>query len=269
MRRVFYGVLTAVLVILAVLCLVRLIGKTPSLPAMAQPEAIRGRSCAQSLRHARVLTTSDADGARQTYLWIIANCETDAEVLRTALLEAGSLLGHLMDRPDEARMAYEEFLRRFPNERAAADALFHLAKLEIDAGDSPGAVAHLTLLAQRFPDSAHTESATFLAGRAADLVSAERRRQGTVLGQLARTVPTNALSLLALLAAIGPSVIQTVRQTRKETATQRQWMMPGIIIGLTLLNYIINNIDSARRDTQMMDKLDQLIAAGAPQANSR
>lgn len=273
MRRLPYAVLTVVLLILAVLCVTRLFGGTPSLPTVSQPDALQGRSCAEALAQARGLTASRAiDRARVAYLWIIETCDGDGAVLPQALLEAGSLLGHLMQRPDEARVAYETFLRRFPNHPNAADALFHLAKLEIDDGDSADATAHLTLLAQRFPDSVHKDSATFLASRASELVVADRRSQRTLLGQLARTVPTNVLSLLALLAAIGPSVIQTVRQARKEesgAARQRRWMIPGIIIGLTLLNYVINNIDNARQNAQLMNKLDRLLAAGLPEATQR
>lgn len=273
MRRLPYAVLSAVLLILAALCVTRLFGGSSSLPTVRQPDALQGRSCVEALAHARGLTAGrEVELAREAYLWIIETCDRDETVLPQALLEAGSLLGHLAHRPDEAHIAYETFLGRFPNHPGAPDALFHLARLEIDAGDSADAIAHLTLLSQRFPDSAHKESATFLASRAADLVAADRRAQRTFLGQLARTVPTNLLSLIALLAAIGPSVIQTLQKasTEESAATHsRRWMVPGVIIGLTLLNYVINNIDSARQNAQLMSKIDQLLAAGVPEVSHR
>lgn len=273
MRRVLYASLTALLTVLAVICVVRLWGGGAGpLPLVEQPAELRGRPCADALAQARALTSSGAlDRARDAYLWIIGDCD-DATVLPDALLEAGSLLGHLMQRPDEARAAYQEFLRRFPEHAGAADALFHLAKLEIDAGRSADAVAHLTLLAQRFPDSPHRESAVFLASRASALVTTNRREQRTLLGQLARIVPNNIVSLLALLAAIGPAIIQAVHQASKEGAgapLQRRWMLPGILIGLTLLNYVLNNIDGARRDAQLMAELDRLLVAGGSATGDR
>jgi hypothetical protein len=67
-------------------------------------------------------------------------------------------------------------------------------------------------------------------------------------------------------------VIQTLQKASKEeseAATHRRWTLPGIIIGLTLLNYVINNLDTARQNAQMMSKIDQLLAAGVPEAANR
>lgn len=265
MRRVCYALLTVALVTLIALFVVRMRSRTPpALPAVEPPPEIAGRSCAEGLQRARELTRSGAlDQARLAYLWLVGHCD-DSSALPDALLETGSLLGHLMGRPGEARRAYETFLRRFPTHAGAADATYHLAKLEIDAGDYTGAVAHLTRLAEDYPDSQHEESAKFLAAKAAEMLAADRRKQRTAAGQLTALVPNNVVSLLALLAAIGPAIIQTVRQARSEAAnraTSWRWMVPSIVIGLTVLNFVINHVDNTRRNALVMDKLDRLLEA--------
>jgi tetratricopeptide (TPR) repeat protein len=257
-RRLCYALLTAALATLVVLFGARLWrGERQELPRVDAPAEIAGGSCADGLRTAQALTRSGAlEQARVAYLWLIGHC--DSPVLPDALLEAGSLFGHLMDRPSEARRAYREFLRRFPNHPDAADVTYHLAKLELDAGDYASAVAHLTALAEASPDSEHAESARFLAARAAQMLAANQRSQRTATGQLWALVPNNVVSLLAVLAAIGPSAIQTMRQARRESARWR-WMVPALVVGLTLLNSIINNVDNARRNALVMEKLDRLL----------
>ncbi len=263
MRRLSYALLTAALVILVALFGARVWrGESQTLPRVDAPPEIAGRSCADGLQKARELTRSGAlDRARVAYLWLIGHCD-DSPVLPDALLEAGSLLGHLMQRPSEARRVYRMFLRRFPSHPGAADATYHLAKLELDAGDYADAVVHLTALAHSWPGSAHAESAKFLAAKAAHMLAADRRSQRSAAGQVAALVPNNILSLLALLLAIGPSAIQTLRQAKHESAASRarlRWMIPALVIGLTLLNNLMNNVDNARRNALVMEKLDRLL----------
>lgn len=272
MRLIVYTLLTALLTLGAVFAMHWWGARPASLPVVAAPPEIAGASCAQSIVKARELTRRGAlDPARLAYLWVIEHCG-DSPVLPDALIEAGSLFAHLLQRPAEAQQAYDMFLHRFPTHAGAADATYHLAKIEIDAGDYAAAVANLTRLVQRHPDSAHTESARFLAAKAAELLVANQRSQRTVVGQLAALVPNNIFSLLALLAAIGPAAIQTVRQARNDSAPDR-WsrIIPIAIVGLTLVNYLINNVDNARQNERVMEKLENLdkllnASAYAPEA---
>jgi tetratricopeptide (TPR) repeat protein len=233
---------------------------------------VAGWSCEAGVEKARELTRQGAlVRARLVYLWFLSHCNS-SPALPDAMLEAGSLFGHLLHRPDEARRVYAEFLRRFPTHGEAGNATYHLARLEIDAGDYATAVAHLTALAQRYPNSWHDESAKFLAAKAAEMLAADRHRRRTVIGQLAELVPNNLVSLLALLTAIGPSMIQTMSKARGASFADRprvRWVMPSLIVGLTLLNYLINNVDSARRNRILMDKLDRLAAVGVQSRESQ
>ena len=260
-RRVGYGILAGGLLLLAGIFGVRACNqRARGLPDVAAPAEIAGRSCEEGVEKARQLTKTRAlEQARLAYLWLLKHCD-HSPVLADAMLEGGSLFGHLLHRPREAQLAYEEFLRRFPTHAEAADATFHLARLELDAGDYTSAVAHLTVLAQRFPTSSHEESAKFLAAKAAEMLAAERRSRRTATGQLAELVPNNLISLLALVTALGPSLIQTVSKARQSdrTDTWSRWMMPSVIVGLTLLNFLFNNIDSARRNRLLVQKLDRL-----------
>ncbi|MBI4516104.1 MAG: tetratricopeptide repeat protein [Deltaproteobacteria bacterium] len=261
-RRLTYTVLTVGLVGLCGLFALRLLGEgTSSLPAASAPEGIRG-SCEDGLGQARELTKNGgAERSYQAYLWLIGQC-ADSPVLPDILLEAGSLFGHLLEQPGQARRVYEEFLLRFPTHPQADDAIFHLARLEIDAGDYTQAVSHLTTLAQHYPGSEHQESAKFLATKAAEMLAADRRRLHTLPGQLAALIPNNLLSLLAVVAALGPSIIQAASKAQAnggEGQKRRRWMMPVVIIVLTLLNYAINNIESRQRNAALMEKLDRLV----------
>ena len=262
MRRVAYAVLTVALVALVVVFGARLWRHdVRTLPTVAAPNELAGQSCAAGLQTARELTwRDDLDAARRAYLWLIQQCDGSAE-LPDALLEAGALFGFRMQRPAEARRAYEMILRRFPDQPAAADATYHLAQLELDAGEYAPAVVNLTALAERDPNGPHEESAKFLAARAAELLAANQRSQRSATGQIAALVPNNLLSLFALLVAIGPCAIQTLRQAHREsdTPTRWRWLIPGLVIGLTLMNSVINNIDNARRNTLVMEKLDRLL----------
>lgn len=274
MRRMGYALLTAVLLTLVAVFVARAWWrKGPTLPSVdTPPEAIAGLSCESGLSAARQLTKGGAyDHARLAYLWLVAHCE-DSPLLPEALLEAGSLLGHLLGRPGEAQAAYAIFLDRFPTDPGAADATYHLAKLEIDAGNYAAAVAYLTELADRYPDSERRESARFLADEAAELLAADRRSQRTLRGQLAAIVPNNFASVLALLVAIAPSAIQTVRQARRESAAsiaRWRWAVPALVIGLTVLNSLMNNVDNARRNTLVMEKLDRLLDSQAQAPSTR
>lgn len=267
-RRLCYAGLTAALVVLIALFAIRALrGKRHALPSVgAVPEAIAGLSCESGLAAARQLTEGGAlDHARLAYLWLIEHCD-DSPILPDALLEAGSLFGHLLGRPSEAQAAYAMFLERFPEQDGAADATYHLAKLEIDAGEYSAAAAHLTALADRYPGGRHAESARFLAAEAVEMLEAERHSRRTVGGQLNALVPNNPWSLLALLVAIAPSVISTMRQARRDAAVgtvRWPWLIPAIIVGLTLFNSVLNNVDNARRSTLVMDKLDRLLEAQA------
>jgi hypothetical protein len=262
MRRLAYALLTAILVTLIVLFGVRAwSGRLRALPRVEPPPRIAGRSCAEGLQTARGFARGGGlDQARPAYLWLAAHCE-DSAVLPDVTLEAGSLLGHLMHRPREARQMYELFLQNFPTHPGAADATYHLAKLELDAGNYAGAVAHLTALTDQFPDSGHAESARFLTARAVELLAAHQRAERSLAGQLAALVPNNVFSFLVLLIAVGPAVISSVRQARGESgAFPARWSVPAIVIGLTVLNFVINKVDNGRRDALVMDKLDRLLA---------
>ncbi len=266
MRRLGYALLTIALVALVLLFGARA-WRThrETLPAVAQPSELLGQSCAGDLQTARELVwRDDLDAARTAYLWLIGRCG-DSPVLPDALLEAGALFGFRMQRAEEAQRAYETFLRRFADHPGAGDAMYHLAQLEIDSGDYASAVAHLTSLAERDPSGPHEESARFLAARAAEILAADRRVQRSASGQIAALVPNNVFSMLALLVAIGPSAIQTLRQARRESpgATPWRWLIPTTVIALTLLNSIINNVDNARRNALVMEKLDRLLESEA------
>jgi hypothetical protein len=270
-RRLSYAGLTAALVTLIALFAVRALrGERHSLPSIdTVPEALAGLSCENGLAAARQLTTGGAlEHARLAYLWLIEHCEEP--VLPEALLEGGSLFGHLLGRPAEAEAAYAMFLERFPGRDGAADATYHLAKLEIDAGEYASAAAHLTALADRYPGGRHEQSARFLAAEALEMLEADRRAQRTVAGQLGALVPNNPWSVLALLLAIAPSAISTLRQARRDWAggtVRWPWLVPAVIIGLTLFNSILNNVDNARRNTLAMEKLDRLLEARAQVPN--
>ena len=271
-RRLGYAALTVLLLALIGVFVARTWrSDRPELPSVEAPPEMAGWSCDDGLLTARGLTRSGKlEEARRAYLWLIERCEASS-VEPDALLEAGSLLGHLMDRPAEARAAYEMFLQRFPIHPDVPDALYHLARLEIDAGDYPAAVAHLTALADRYPDDPHQESARFLAEEAAGLLAADRRSQRTLGGQLAALVPNNLASVLVLLLAMAPSVIQTVRQARRDAAggsVRWPWVIPLVVIGLTLCNSVLNNVDNARRNKLVMDKLDRLLESQAHKAGS-
>jgi hypothetical protein len=267
-RRIGYALLTALPALLIVVFVARSCGRDrAALPSVAErPEVIAGLPCDAALSAARQLVKGGAlEHAQTAYLWIVEHCD-DPSLLPDALLEAGSLFGHLLDRPQLAAAAYATFLRLFPTHEGAADATYHLAKLEIDAGNYAAAVAHLTALTRRYPAGRHAESARFLAGEAAEMLAADRRSQRTVAGQVSALVPNNLLSVLALMVAIAPSVIQTVRQAKRDTASgavRWPWLVPAIVILLTLFNSALNNIDNARRNTLVMDKLDRLLEAQA------
>jgi tetratricopeptide (TPR) repeat protein len=268
MRRIGYALLSAVLIALVAVFVVRALRVNPhTLPRLDEaPEALVGLSCERGLAAAQQLTKGGAlEHARLAYLWLIQQCD-ESTILPDVLLEAGSLFGHLQRRPAEARAAYEQFLERFPDHPGAADATYHLAKLEIDAGNYAAAAASLTALAERYPDSERRESARFLAEEAAELLAAERQSRRTIGGQLAAMVPNNLASLLAVMLAIGPAVLQTVRQGRRDAAggtVRWPWLVPVLVITLTLLNNLMNNVDNARRNTLVMEKLDRLLESNA------
>lgn len=271
--RVCYALLAFALLALTAIFAVRVYReRRESLPVVQAPPEVAGQSCAAAIETARHLTKSGAlDRARLAYLWLLGHCES-SPTLPHAMLEAGSLFGHLLRQPREAQRVYEEFLRRFPSHPEAGDVTYHLARLEIDSEDYTAAVAHLTLLAQRYPDSWHEESAKFLAVKATEMLTAQRRKRRTILGQVAALVPTNLVSVLALLTALGPSIIQTVSKTRQESGSGRprsRWVMATLVIALTLLNYVINNVDSARRNRVLMEKLDRLAAVSVPSRGSQ
>ena len=244
-------------------------GRPRVLPVVEAPAEIAGRSCEEAIEKARELTKSAAlKRARLAYLWLLSHCD-NSPVLPDAMLEAGSLFGHLLHQPREAQLVYQQFLRRFPNHPEAGDVTYHLARLEIERGNYTAAIAHLTTLAQRYPDSWHEESAKFLAVKAAEMLAAEKRSRHTFLGQLKQLVPNNVVSLVALLTALGPTLIQTVSKLREsvKSGVRIRWAMPTLIVGLTALNYVINNVDSARQNQSLMEKLDRL-TGGAVQTEA-
>jgi len=262
--RACYAVLAAALVGLAVIALVRFHrGRELPVPLVAPPSEVAGQSCDAALNTARALTQSGRlDRARMAYLWIVGHCE-QTTVLPEATLELASLLAYRLGQTREAAQVYRSFLERFPSDPEAPNALYHLAKLEIDAGRYASAVAHLTALANQYPGSSHEQSARFLAGRAAQMLVAEKDARRTVTGQIAELVPNNFLSFLVLLTALAPSIIQAVSKAREDRGGSRRWVMPGVIIGLTIVNYTINNVDSARRNRDLMERIDRILAVGS------
>jgi hypothetical protein len=261
--RIGYATFALLLVVLAGVFAVRLLrGRPERLPAVAAPAEIAGRPCDEAAGIARELTRERVlDRARLAYLWIVTNCD-GAAALPDAMLAGASLLGYLVNQPSEARLVYEDFLRRFPMHADVPQALYHLAKLEIDAGHYAAAVARLTSLADRYPHSAHEQSAKFLASKAAEMLATEQQSRRTLLGQIAELVPNNIVSFLALIAALGPSVIQVVTRARGDAGApmRLRWVMPTVVVGLTVLNYTLNNIEGARRNRMLMEKLDRLVA---------
>jgi len=268
--RVCYALLAIGLLTLAGVFAVRLHGgRHRVLPVVEAPAEVAGSSCDAGIEKARELTKSAAlDRARLVYLWLLSHCD-NSPVLPDAMLEAGSFFGHLLHQPREAQLVYQQFLRRFPTHPAAGDVLYHLARLEIERGDYAAAVAHLTTLAQRYPNSWHDESAKFLAAKAAQMLASDKRSRHTLVGQLKQLIPNNLVSLLALLTALGPTVIQAVSRVREsaQSGVRTRWTVPALVIGLTALNYVINNVDSARQNRLLMEKLDHL-AGGAVQAQA-
>jgi tetratricopeptide (TPR) repeat protein len=268
--RVCYALLAIGLLMLAGVFAFRLYrGRQRVLPVVEAPAEVAGRSCDEGIEKARELTKRAAlDRARLVYLWLLSHCD-NSPVLPDAMLEAGSLFGHLLHQPREARLVYQQFLRRFPTNPEAGDVTYHLARLEIERGDYTAAIAHLTTLAQRYPNSWHEESGKFLAAKAAEMLAAEKRSRRTFFGQLKQLVPNNLVSLLALLTALGPTVIQTVAKLREsaKSGTRTRWAVPAIVVGLTALNYVMNNVDSGRQNRLLMEKLDHL-AGGAVQAQA-
>ncbi len=258
MRRLGYAVFFIVLVGLSAMFGLRLYdNQDRALPRVDAPPEIKGLSCEDGISRARDLTKNDTlESARLAYLWLIASCE-GSSILPDALIEAGSLSGYLLHRPAEARQVYKQFLLRFPTHPQADDATYHLAKLDIDAGDYPSAVAHLTLLAQDYPQSTHHESAQFLVAKASEMLAADRSSLWTVVGQLRKMVPNNILSLLAVLAAVGPAALQ-IFEKAGDSGSNRRRLVPVLILVLTLLNYFVNNFQSDRQNKRLMAKLDRL-----------
>jgi hypothetical protein len=256
--RIGYGFLAVCLVTLAATFGVRVYEqRRQPLPGVLELPDFAGISCEDGLAKARELTkATQVDRARLAYLWLRTHCAS-SPLLPDVLLEAGSLCGHLMQRPVEAQQIYQEFLSRFPTHPAADDATYHLAKLEIDGGDYAAAVAHLTALAQRYPDSPHQESAKFLASKAAEMLAADRTTFRSVSGQLGAFVPNNPFSLFALLLAVGPAALEVISKAKRE----RRWLIPTLVLVLTLLNYLVNNWEAFQRNAQLMETFVHLAAA--------
>ncbi|HUI28384.1 MAG TPA: tetratricopeptide repeat protein [Candidatus Kryptonia bacterium] len=267
LARIGYAILAVGLFVLIGVFVVRVYrGRPRSLPSVAAPAEIAGQPCQAALETARELTRRRAlERARQAYLWLATHCD-DSPVQPEALLEAGSLLGHLLNQPHEAQQVYERFLGRFGSQPGADAALYHLAKLRIDAGDYAAAITYLSLLAERYPTSEHRESAQFLTVKAAEMLAARRQALRSVSGQVAQLVPNNFFSLLALLAAVGPSLLQIVVRPKSDFSPARRrlrWVQPSLVVGLTFLNYVMNNLDLARRNADLMEKLDEVSSAVA------
>jgi hypothetical protein len=72
-----------------------------------------------------------------------------------------------------------------------------------------------------------------------------------------------------LLIALGPTAIQTVSKLREsaKSGVRTRWAMPTLIVGLTALNYVMNNVDRARQNQLLTEKLDRL-AGGTVQAEA-
>jgi len=141
----------------------------------------------------------------------------------------------------------------------------------IGYADYAAAATHLASLADRYPHSTHEQSAKFLASKAAEMLATEQQSRRTLLGQIAELVPNNVVSFLALSAALGPSVIQVVARARGDAGAQvrLRWVMPAVVVGLTVLNYTLNNIEGARRNRMLMEKLDRLVAVSPAAQGAR
>ncbi len=265
MRQVCYALLALVLIALAVpFGLQSIAGRSPPLPVVQLPPELAGRSCEQVLEKARELIKQAPERARPAYLWLLAHCD-GSPLLPGVMLEAGSLFGHLLQQPDVARQIYGEFLRRFASHPEADAALYQLAKLDLDDRDYTAATAHLTELEQRFPNSSHRESAAFLASKATEMLVAEHHWLWTFPGQVAALVPNNFLSFVVIMAALGPAAITFILSIRTEGNRKDRWVLPTLALGLTLLNYGINNLQAARHNAALMKKLDRLMGSAQSQ----
>lgn len=233
------------------------------LPVVAQPDGFAELSCSAGVDRARSLVRSGAvDAAAQAYLWLAVGCADD-RMLPDILLEAGSLFGHMLRNPAWARASYERLLDCCSGADGADTATYQLARLEIDDGDFAAAVSHLTILAERYPTTPHIESARVLSLRAAEMLTARRQESRTVSGQVRELVPNNAWSVLAVIAAVGPAMMEAFRRARDATGVSR--LAPTAILALTILNYFINNAESARRDADILAKLEGLKSVAARQ----
>ena len=230
----------------------------PRLPVVTEFPAMDGLSCTDGLAKARELARTSPEQGRLAYFWLFSHC-ADSPVLPDAMIEVGALLAYHLQKPAEAKQVYVAFLDRFPSDAAAADVLLQLAKLELDEGDYASAVTHLTDLVQRFPDSSHQESASFLAARAAEMLAVDRQKVRTPVGQLRQMIPNNVVSVLMLVMGFIPVVYSASRAAEKLRSEQRTGMklVLALVIVCIFANFAVNNFKKAKQ----IDRLDTEIAA--------
>lgn len=229
------------------------------LPVVTELAGMDGLSCTEGLGRARELVRAAPEEARLAYFWLLNHCEHSPE-LPEVLIEAGALLAYHLQKPEEARQVYREFLERFPTDQSGADVLLQLAKLDLDAADYPAAVSRLTQLTQQYPGSQHQESAQFLANRAAEMLAADRQSVRTPLGQLRQMVPNNVASALMLLIGFIPVVYTASNAAQKLKQTQRTGgkLVIALVIVCIITNFVINNFKKAQQIAQLDTEISAL-----------
>lgn len=244
---VWYAIAAALVAALLVpLALQMYASRDRPLPVVTDMPENLGLTCEEVLQNARELAISDPGKARQTYLFFFHLCPDTAEMPH-AMIEAASLLSYRLESPREARRVYTEFLGRFPTHPDASAAMLQLAKLELDAGNYASAVAHLTRLTNRYPNSLHEESARYLAERAAEMLASDRQSPWTILGQIRQLVPNNFKSILAILVALVPFAAKAIHRYVSGPRTGKSLALLLLLLVCLITNYFMNIVERSKQ----------------------
>ena len=256
--RVLSAVLAAVALALVFVYGVRqLQSQEQALPTVTVPPELQGVSCAVMRDKARELSAKAPQKARDTYYAFLSKCSADVG-LPDALMELGAVLVYRLQRPEEARLVYAEALRRFPQHEIASDALFYVARLELDAGDYPSAVLHLNQLVTLHPGTRHLETAKFLAERAEVMRAANQSSQQTLVGQLESLVPSSAPALLLLICAVGTAVINAFLTWHRNGRSPLQTIALVAAVACLLANYALTQANRAESDRRLKAEIAEI-----------
>jgi hypothetical protein len=88
------------------------------------------------------------------------------------------------------------------------------------------------------------------------MLAADRTTFRSVSGQLGALVPNNPFSFFALLLAVGPAALELISKAKRE----QRWLIPTLVLALTLLNYVVNNCETFQKNAQLMEKFVRLAA---------